>query len=389
MELFSVLITCTIVLLGVFKRKSRTLSFILFLLLWILFAFEKTDKGDGDYERYVRHYDNIAAGLPVVLEPLFILFSYIGNHFNLTFDTARAILVFFELLLIYRTISYFTTSIALVLSLFFIFPAFFDAELFRWFLAMSIIIFGLPILIESSSFKGYAKFFLIILLASTAHSSALFFSFFLLMALKNNKSIYVFAISLSIIGVLSAQTGLLYKIIGYLPVSTDLVADRYSYYSIGTIRSAFYFSFLLLLSFVVGYLSVVGKPIRRLPTSMGGFSHGCANKNLLVYLNGNRLLNKVMRLNAISLCLLPIALYSAQGQRLLQVFLFINYLSIAISCERFKTGSGPRLVISVISTILILIWMVFFCSEGATAVFFSHFKTGYLINFCNTCFGIQ
>ena len=87
--------------------------------------------------------------------------------------------------------------------------------------------------------------------------------------------------------------------------------------------------------------------------------------------------------------MLAIALYSAQGQRLLQVFLFINYLAIAISCERFKTGIGPRLVISVISTILILIWMVFFCSEGATVVFFSHFKTGYLINFCNTYFGIQ
>lgn len=386
MGVFSLVITCVVIIGGLYKRDSRFLSFFLFILLWILFAFEKTEVGDGDYERYVRHYDNIAQGIPVMLEPLFWVFSIVGNYFKLNFDSARAILCFIELLLIYRTIAQFTYSRAFVLALFFIFPAFFDAELFRWFWALSIIIAGLPILMRASSVKDYIKFSLFILLASTAHSGAMVFLFLLLMAVKNKKNLYVIVVSFVVVGVITAQTGLLYKIINYLPVSNELVDDRYSSYSIGTWRSVIYTGYLLLLSIVIGYMSVARRPIQKLPVC-----HEFNNENrathINVYYSGNVLLKNIKRLNVISLCLLPISLYTAQTQRLMHLFLFINYIAIAVSCERFKSANSFRVIVTLLSTILLLIWMIFFCSDGTMPVFLSHFKIGYLINFFNIIVG--
>ena len=371
---------------GLLKRNSRVLSFILFILLWILFAFERTEVGDGDYERYVTHYDNIALGVPVMLEPLFWLFSIVGNYFKLNFDAARAILCFVEILLIYRTIAQFTHSRAFVLALFFIFPAFFDAELFRWFWALSIIISGLPTFITATSIKEYIKFALFILLASAAHSGAMVFLFLLLLIIKSEKKLFIIVGSIVIVGIITAQTGLLYKIINYLPISNELADNRYSYYGIGTWRSAVYMGYLLLLSINIGYMSIVGRPIKKLPIS-SEYSMDKVNNHMTIYNNGNILLKSILRLNVISLCILPISLYTALGQRLMHLFLFINYIAIAVSCERFKSGNSIRITVTLISTICILIWMIFFCSDGTMPVFLSHFKIGYLINFFNLVAG--
>lgn len=48
---FSAILTLFFVLLGIVKRNSVPVSYVLLLLIYILFAFENTDLPDSDYSK--------------------------------------------------------------------------------------------------------------------------------------------------------------------------------------------------------------------------------------------------------------------------------------------------------------------------------------------------
>ena len=90
MESFSIFILLFFVLLGLFFHKSKIAEYGLLILLFILFAFEKSI---GDYEGYLLMYDEIASGVGRAneYEFLYVFACSTAAKMGLTFDQMRYI----------------------------------------------------------------------------------------------------------------------------------------------------------------------------------------------------------------------------------------------------------------------------------------------------------
>ena len=378
MAAFSIIVTLLFIILGLIRPQSKFVIWGLLILLWILFAFERTNEGDGDYSRYVAHYDNFGKGIIVVYEPLFLVIAYIGNTLKVSFDAIRAFVVILELFLLYKSISRYTKNIGAVLSLFFIFPALFDAELFRWFLGMCIVIAGFPVLINASKKRDYFIFALYVLLASMSHASCLFFLMYLLLAVKNRKTLIIIVLSLLTIGVLTSQSGLLQKMLSYLPISTEVIEDRYDDREIGSIKNVFRSAVLMILVYTSYYFSKIWlKPFKTNAVKY--------KEDVLRVERCNTLLIKIWSFNIISLLFVAISIYAAQTIRLVQVLVFYNYIFYAVALEQRKWNNLMKMTITVFISVTLVVWMLL-DSEGTRPVLLSHFSIGYLIGFFNTIF---
>ena len=147
MELTIIYVT-TALLLGLFAKNNNFVNFFLIVALYLLFAFEHSDQ---DYLNYVSSYNSVGTSAVFELlgyEPSFFLFCIIGTNLSLSFGTARAFVCVLEVLAIVTSVKIFTPQIACVISLFLIFPATADAELFRWLAGMCLVIYAFPYLIR-------------------------------------------------------------------------------------------------------------------------------------------------------------------------------------------------------------------------------------------------
>ena len=88
MELFSFFILLFFVLFGLISHKSKLATIGLLLLLFILFAFEKSI---GDYEDYLMKFDEIRAGFgrATEYEILYVLSCSTAAMFGLSFEQIR------------------------------------------------------------------------------------------------------------------------------------------------------------------------------------------------------------------------------------------------------------------------------------------------------------
>jgi len=149
--------------------SSTKIARLLIVLLFLLFVFEN---GPVDFQEYKLMYGQIGAvnGRALTYEPLYVFLSKIANSIGLSFEWYRAFVVIFELVLINNVIKRFTLNRALVLSLFLIFPACIDAELFRQLFGMCVILYGLQFLILARDKKEYFKYLVCVIIASLFHS---------------------------------------------------------------------------------------------------------------------------------------------------------------------------------------------------------------------------
>lgn len=374
MEFFSAFITLFVIILGIFFKQQRELTQMLLLLLFILFAFERTAEGDGDYENYLRSYDAIGLGQYWALEsyePFYLLFCILGNKLNFSFDLARGFVCFIELFFIYRTITKFTRNTSFVLALFFIFPALFDAELFRWFMGFTFVICSIPYLLLAKIGKksSIISFIVLIICASLSHASCLFFFSLLLLLLNDDKKIIIIVLGISLFLFL-ASTSSFYSILNFLPIKEN-IQEKYQTVEFANwhgiivvfIRqiAVFYLSYLSYrVSCSAAKLKQTNKMINQRPLS----SSLSLQKNSYI-------------INIISLLFVPLSVYTPQVLRFLQVPLLLNYISCAYTIELVPKSRKIRIWCFTIS-VLLLLYMVFFASAGTRPVFMSHFELGYL-----------
>lgn len=365
-----------------FCKNTKILNYLLLATLFILFAFEHSDE---DYLNYLSSYESIDTGRGYVLlsyEPSYWLFCIIGNQFNLSFDAARSFVCVIEIIAIGTTIRLFTNNIALVLSLFFLFPAMFDAELFRWLAGMSLIIFAFPYVIRGENKYDYLIYLLLVFLATTLHTSCIFFIVYLLLVVKSKNSLFIIVASVFAVILVTSQTALLYKILELLPIN-DFLNEKFQKTEqsnlLGLLALALKQSFI----FIVGYIAYkknrknrfIAEPVL-VEKDRFSLKRDKYDKSTMGYI----LCSKLWSINLISMLLIVLSIYTPQVQRLFHVLFMFNLISIAFLYEHDKKW-WTGVVCSFVCSVLLLLIMLNFVSEGTMPVFISHFKEGFLINF--------
>ena len=370
MELFSIFILLFFVLFGLISHKSKLATIGLLLLLYILFAFEKSI---GDYEGYLEMFDEIRVGFgrATEYEVLYVLSCSAAAKLGMSFDQMRYVFCLVEIILIYSVIRKYTKNTALVLSLFIIFPALLDAELFRFLAGMSLVIYALPYLLQKSK-KGYIIYFIFVVLAALFHTSCWLFLIYFLLAINNRKRLILIVVVTLLAGTSLSAIDSVFGIMQYLPIREHVV-EKYETDSYSNMNGIIFdvFKQLLILSLgVVGHMGLK-------TTKDVVFS-----KESILTDNARLLNSSIIDLNIIS-CLMLIPMYlSTSSQRLVHVIVFFNFIAIANN-SLTKRGKYCWLYGFLVSVIL-LVFLLYIEGTGTQYAFISHFTEGFIINFLDT-----
>lgn len=379
MIVFSSIITVGFIVWGLVRKKSKLVSFALLLLLFVLFAFEKTT---GDYQGYLTMYDEISrgSGRALTYEILYVLLCRVGVILGLSFNTLRAYVVILELIFLYSVIKKYTENTAMVLSLFFIFPAMLDAELFRWLLGMCIVIFGIQFILNEKTIRNVVLFCASIAVASMFHTSCWIFLIYLLLMMQDTRRIRRVVIIVLIIGIAFLSTGVFFNLLSHLPIRVYVIEK----YQTGNYSNWHGILFDLLKQLLILFMGIVATGRlelfgRKLIMRKENQELVLSSNKIKLIKDANLLNNQIINLNLVSFLILIPLYYSSSVQRLTHVVVFFNYIALANRCDNNENAHTHTLFCIAIS-ILLLLSLLFLESEGAVYAFTSHFTEGYFTN---------
>lgn len=374
---FSIIITISAIILGLVSKNSRPVTYLLLFLLFILFTFEYTLLGDGDYYQYENIYEGICDGNEWALisyEPLFVFLLFCCGKLGFSLIGVKCVIAIISLSLLYTSIKRYTSYCALPLALFFIYPAFFDAELLRWLLAESFIIYGFKYIINAKSKKDYLFYGLFVFIATLFHVGSLIFSVFFLVNIKNKRLLAILVVSITLMMVVVRNTTPLYSLLSSLPFGDNL-QEKYQTGFVGTNKMLFAsvlrYTQVFLIAFVARY-----------------FINGRINNGAKVAFSDISLClcSKAMAINIITLFFIALALFTPQAQRMYHVILVINYIYLAVRAEQHRYSFIGVLGATAVS-LSCLFAGAYLTSEGALLAFKSHFTVGYLVRMFQMLFG--
>lgn len=371
MESFSIFILLFFVLLGLFFHKSKIVEYGLLILLFILFAFEKSI---GDYEGYLLMYDEIASGVGRAneYEILYVFACATAAKMGLTFDQMRYIFCVAEVLMIYSVIRKYTKNRALVFSLFMIYPALLDAELFRFLFGMSLVIYALPNLLKGDR-KGYIKYFVLVVLAALFHTSCWLFLIYYLLLIKKRRRLVIIVGASLLFGTTLSAIDSVFGIMEYLPIREHVI-EKYETDSYSNMTGIMFDIVKQILIFSLGFIAYWG-----MKSKQKDYGYKVLGKSRECALSLN---SRIIDLNIIS-CLMLIPMYlSTSSQRLVHVIVLFNFIAIANS-SLTKKGKYSFLYALLIAVIL-LVFLLFIEGTGTQYAFISHFTEGFIINFLDT-----
>lgn len=162
-------------------KNNRISDFILIFLLTILMGFNTSN---ADFIQYEWKYNYSYLGIDQHGElPGYRLLEFIGHCLKLDFIGFRLLLGFLSLILLYSWLVKYCVRPRTALTLYSIFPFFYDVTQFRFFVAASICIWATRFLIDEPK-HGRLKFCLFVLGAATIHQSTLLYLFLSLYKIK-------------------------------------------------------------------------------------------------------------------------------------------------------------------------------------------------------------
>lgn len=169
------------------KNNSYWVEIIIFLVMWVIAVFNYSN---ADYESYRLIYDYYipnGTGLSVMPDIGYYALCVIGHYFGLTYQSFRGIYITFALLIFIKGFSYFAKNKKNIYILYLIFPFLMEVVQYRFFMAVSIMLYALPYLKEGH----YKKFIILIILAASLHFSAIIYLLFLLCMIEEKKMKYL------------------------------------------------------------------------------------------------------------------------------------------------------------------------------------------------------
>lgn len=109
--MYSLIITLIVLFFAFFNSRNRFVSLLMGIFLFVLYSFEYTKNGYGDYHVYEGIYKGISKGELWALldyEPIFVFTLKLFAKIGLSFVEIKILLGFFYVFVIYKTISLYT-----------------------------------------------------------------------------------------------------------------------------------------------------------------------------------------------------------------------------------------------------------------------------------------
>lgn len=305
-------------LVGIF-RKNRVITCLFGGFMWIAMSFNDIISDRAQYARMYADPTN-----PQYHEEWgYVQLEKLGNQLHISFQSFFAILLAIAILLVLRTVLLYAKNPGWVLALYFVFPLIIDGAQVRSFLAMSLIITGIPLLTKKN-LPSTLLFIVCVSLASLLHYSAMFF-FLLLITLVLNKVLMFVVCGISgaalyfniqplMVKAKEWFPFLAFKINRYLKEENFTPSDEMKGYAI-------YIGLIILFSLIAYLLFVLAKrnqPITELDSR--------ASRNMTVQNFDLIFSDLVIKSNFLLFILLPLLTLSVSYDRIIRPLLLINYM---------------------------------------------------------------
>lgn len=302
-----IIITFSLIILGLCFGKSKVLSIIQALWMWIIIGFN-TNGIDYEVNLYSFEHSEWKGSFGTILSsPL----SYLFYEHGASFLVYNVITTFFAILIIYWVINKFTKRIATVLALIMIFPFPDFVVQKRFFLAMAIAFLGFSYYIkDTNDKKNIVKCLLLLAVSSQFHVSTIFYLIIIAIGLISNKlKVLISAIGLIVcLGVPTLIEQILLKI-PLIPRGKVILYFEILLKDSSPIKALFWVS---LMSICVCYVYLTKK----------NFNNTMISK---VPIEG-KIVDNIYRLHMSSLILIPFFSFDPVFFRLFRPIIFFEYI---------------------------------------------------------------
>lgn len=313
------LISLLLVTLGLIFKKSKLITAIIFLLLWILFGWSY---GNADYEIHLRRYTKYVV-LSGETEFLYTKLMQLSNGIGLDYQSFLILCSIIILICLVFFIKSYTKNVNFVLALYIIYPLCMDVTMVRYTLATALIIVGFKYLLSNNKL-AIQKYIMFVLLASMIHISSIIFMIFIVCKLFDRKKIVRITVIICVILFTAVNSFFAFASklsqINFLSIGEKiniiLNASQTKYSSIMWFRYQgkiiIIFALYLMINIII--LRWIYK------------NHVYEYKHITMNLN---LIEIVLKMNIICMVILPLIMISADIFRVQLTLTVVNYVAIA------------------------------------------------------------
>lgn len=302
------------------KSIKNNFYYLIFILLWILFAF-------NTYNVDMDNYKNVFYNIELYdIDYGFKILCLILKNFGADYKLLVLIIATFSLFIILTVIKKYTKNVTFVLLLYLVFPFFLDIIQIRNTLAMAISIYAMTFLIDKVAHYRI-KYIVLILIASSIHISAISYLIFLLCDLPKKWFNFIVYISLSFSALIVFMPSILIRFTSIIP--------KLSYYMISTANTQFITKILFM--FILLFLNLILE-----------FKISSSTSN-------NRLFNFLYKIRFLIFVFYPLLLYDVDFFRIIRNIYLLYYILIA---NYYDIGNYK--IISTKNNLIIIILLVGF-----------------------------
>lgn len=298
------------IVLGLVKKKSNIVFVAMLLLIWLMLGWSSEN---ADYSIHLGRFNNYKL-TSIYTEVLYTMLMRGANNAGLTYQQFLPLVMLVYVAVIGFIVKKESKAPAFVLALYMIFPACMEAVQVRYTLASTFVLLGFYFLFKEDDKLGELKFVCMVILATFMHISTSVFLLFLLVKRLNKSRTILYTTIISVI-IYSSRASFVINLIGKLPgmaEKTSMVlasaADKYTMITVikTTYRClVFFVVFMFLL-----YLLKKWNEKYKLELSIS-------------------FIEKMWKVNIISLAILPLLFYSVDFYRIQQTLSLLNYCALS------------------------------------------------------------
>lgn len=374
------LLTILLITVSFLLPKNKYVFLGIAIFLWILFGWSNNNADTATYLARYNQYQTYSS----LTEPLFTFIVKIFNLIGFSYQQFLITVAFIYVSVLYFVVNRYSNQGAVVLALYLIFPFCIDIVQVRNTMAFTFILWGFQYLINKDKFSDI-KYIICVALASSIHLSTIAY---LGLLIAKRCSIKKTIIITTIITIILSLAGNLHDILINLAskfVGSDRAisilsrASRYNSYNIMISKMLIFFiTFMIVLYF--------GKKI-----SINKKNQECKvkrrNKKLIEF-DRRELIDLVIKINILSLLLIPLIPFSIdlyRIQRYMAIFIYIactQFFAVKFSFDKISIIFNKRqtkVLIIFIIIIIINLYLQLFLTNDKNTCFFPMFENNILI----------
>lgn len=324
---------------------------ITLFFMWLLFWGNITN---ADYDNYIRLYNHVAnygEGFSTSDIGLVYLMR-IGNILNLNYNIFLLVVSFLGLLLITKTIYKYSLKPQYVISLYFVYPFLLDVVQVSHFLAMSLVIYGIGILVNTEK-NNSLIFIFIILLASSLHIISIIFLPVLMFYRSSVHKLYRYITIILMLSIPIAYTSLPYRVISMF---------------FSTIRVEQYFNNRPNFGFLIQFL------IQGLILLFIWYARKITNQNKIY----STFADVVFKVNVYLLLLYPLYMINGTFERGFRMVIILNQMVLTNAIYHLKNIRLKIIMTSILFMFNFLLFLYYIYFPFQETVFFPIFENNLL-----------